>query len=562
MNEAPPTIEGFSGFRLIGRGGSALVFRARQDQLERDVALKVLRLGLSDERTRALFDVERRALGRLPKHQNIVTVFGSGFTLAGDPYLSMELCPSGSLASLVKGEGPLGVELTARCGLRVAGALAIAHRNNMVHRDVKPENVLISDQGEPVLSDFGIASLIEQDSTATEGAWSPNHVAPEVLRGTRPSEVTDLYSLGSTLFTLLVGHAPHLKQAGERLPISTILNRVVDMNWVPAIPDQLDVPRELRLVILSLLSKDPRRRITPADEVVAAFRRVEKGIDSEHRTLMLPTRHLDDLVLDNRQAADEADDATHLEKGNRSFGLLNRTSSRSARSSRDVSSRPTDADGLGVDPSNSVSFGKSAEADPQRSSAMFDVDATMIARQPGTPRVEPFATAESLQPVPASTPTSAPKMMAFLGLILVCVVGLVAFTARRNPEAVSIVTTAMPGGVVSGPINLYAPPDVSLRQIGSAVEVFWTPHANPGVSYEVEVVVGAQRVDFAETAQPPVTVKSRSFEEGSACVRVRAIDQSTRRGVDAVPVCGFRVAADSTSDTRVVSPGAPAVVAP
>jgi serine/threonine-protein kinase PknK len=283
-----PVIAGYSQLRLIGRGGSATVYRAHQERLERDVAIKVLRPASIDDRTRELFDAERRLLGQLPKHQNIVTMFDSGFSDQGDPFLVMELCPSGSVAGLVKAEGPLSLELVARVGLRVATALDFAHRRNMIHRDVKPENILISDLGEPVLSDFGIASVLDQDGTTTDRAFSPHHVAPEVLRGVTPARSGDLYALGSSIFTLLVGHAPHQQFAGERLQIHQVLLRVSDLSYPIGIPSTIDAPKELRQLVKSLLSKDPLRRTSQAIEAVEAFRQVEIDLGTDRREVPLP----------------------------------------------------------------------------------------------------------------------------------------------------------------------------------------------------------------------------------------------------------------------------------
>ncbi len=274
------------------------MYRARQQQLERDVAVKVLRSTSVDQRTKKLFDSERRLLGQLPKHQNIVTVFDSGFTDEGDPFLAMELCASGSLADALRTNGHLTLEQSVRIGLRMATALDFAHRRAMIHRDVKPENVLISDVGEPVLSDFGIASLLDQQGNNTDQAFSPHHVAPEILRGTTPATTADIYSLGSTIFTLLTGRAPHQTVIGERPPISQVLARVSDPYFPIDLPDASPAPRELRQLIRAMLVKDPNRRVAHASQVIEALRRIEADLGMVGREFPLPTSDGASLVED------------------------------------------------------------------------------------------------------------------------------------------------------------------------------------------------------------------------------------------------------------------------
>jgi serine/threonine-protein kinase PknK len=288
-------IPGYTDFRLIGSGGSAAVLRARQVQLERDVAVKVLRPGQIDDQTRRLFDAERRALGKMG-HPNIVTVFDSGYTSDGDPYLVMQLCASGALSALVKADGPLTVETASRVGLRISEALDYAHQQGMIHRDVKPENILISDRGEAILSDFGIAAVLDQDGSTSDLAMSPHHVAPELLKGAIASPSSDLYSLGSTVFYLLTGRSPHQNFIGERLSINEVLARVSDASFEPQIPVETDVPREVRNLLRSLLAKDPRRRVASAGDALSSFASAEIALGTNSRKVLLPLRTNGDVV--------------------------------------------------------------------------------------------------------------------------------------------------------------------------------------------------------------------------------------------------------------------------
>jgi serine/threonine protein kinase len=507
--EILPEIDGFSGFRPIGRGASALVFRATQDQLERDVAIKVLRPGIADDRTRALFDVERKALGRLPKHQNIVTVFDSGFTSTGDPYLAMELCSSGSLAALVRANGPLSPELAVRCGLKVAGALMLAHRLGMIHRDVKPENVLISDQGEPVLSDFGIASLLETDSTHADGTWSPHHVAPELLRGAKPSESTDVYSLGSTIFTLLVGHYPHQSFPGERIGIDGTLSRVADPTWTRTIPKGVEVPREVEALLASLLVKDARRRLVPAEEVVAAFKRVERILGSDQRTLLLPTR----------PAETQARIPTATGAGATEYTVTEHTVTGYTVTEYDdtiVAKRP----GAPMPPVSNDGNDSNDSSDGNDTGSRWESPLPRHGFVPTKRWIGGFA----------------------LGAVATIAILVVAFTTSSTAPAKKPQSSAIPGNVRPEKVlSLSAPNNITIKPLGNEAEVSWTPDADPGVQYQVEILHDGDIVDTMSAAQPPVRIKQIDLTQWIPCVRINAIDPTSSRYAPSEPVCMNRV---------------------
>ncbi len=211
-------IPGFEGEALVGEGGFARVYRARQPAFDRMVAVKVLSNVQLDERAFRQFDRERASIGSLSGHPNIVTVYEAGLTDTGVPYLAMEYLPNGSLADRVDREGPLPWAEVTHLGIRLAGALESAHQAGLLHRDVKPENVMMSPFGEPQLTDFGIARVLAAPETRTVNqAVSVAHAAPEVLNGEGFSRRSDIYALGSTLFTLLWGRPPFLRDDDELL---------------------------------------------------------------------------------------------------------------------------------------------------------------------------------------------------------------------------------------------------------------------------------------------------------------------------------------------------------
>ncbi|MDX6644801.1 MAG: eukaryotic-like serine/threonine-protein kinase [Miltoncostaeaceae bacterium] len=196
---------------MLGRGGMAAVFRARDRRLERDVALKVaLPSGGVDAATRARAAREARVLAAL-EDPRVVRVLDAGEE-AGLPYLVMELIEGTSLAERLR-TGPLEPAEAARIGAAVAGGLAAVHAQGLVHRDVKPDNVLLLADGGVRLVDFGIArqDAVSDGTTATAPGiviGTPGYIAPEVFQGVRPDARADVYALGVTLHRALAGAVP------------------------------------------------------------------------------------------------------------------------------------------------------------------------------------------------------------------------------------------------------------------------------------------------------------------------------------------------------------------
>jgi serine/threonine-protein kinase PknK len=208
---------GFERVTLIGRGGFGVVYRCAQPALDRTVAVKVLTTEV-DQENLARFLREQRVMGKLSGHPNIVGILFSGVLPGQRPYLVMPYHPSKSLQERLERDGPLPWRDAVRIGVKVAGALEAAHRRGVLHRDVKPGNILVSDYGEPELTDFGIAHVAGGFvTTAGIVTGSPAFTAPEVLKGDAPTSVSDVYSLGATLFCLITGHAAFERRHGERV---------------------------------------------------------------------------------------------------------------------------------------------------------------------------------------------------------------------------------------------------------------------------------------------------------------------------------------------------------
>src|ERR1700739_2642751 len=239
----------------IGRGGFGIVFRCTQSSLDRVVAVKFVIEGVEENRER--FVREQRAMGRLTGHPNIVGVLQVGETTSGYPYLVMQYHRRGSLEARIRRLGRLPLEEVLRVGVKMAGALETAHRREILHRDVKPANILMTNYGEPALSDFGIAHIVGGFKTAT-GTFtgSPAFTAPEVLSGDAPTPASDVYGLGATLFAALTGHAAYERRSGE--PVVAQFLRIA----TEPVPDLRvsGIPDDISAVIEKAMARDPTER--------------------------------------------------------------------------------------------------------------------------------------------------------------------------------------------------------------------------------------------------------------------------------------------------------------
>ncbi|MCA8921586.1 MAG: serine/threonine protein kinase, partial [Planctomycetes bacterium] len=241
----------------LGRGGMAVVYRAR-DAAGRDVALKVLP---RDKGAKALrrFEREVSALGQFAQHPHVVNVHAAG-EADGVAYFAMALAAHGSLTQRVSRRGAYAPEAAARLAADLAEGLIAAHSHGVLHRDLKPDNVLFNDADEAVVSDFGLArQVVDAESLTQSGNMlgSPGYMAPEQIRGDgdEQGERTDVYGLGATLYFALTGQAPF---EGEHL--AGIVHGTLEER--PAAPSTLNpaVPPDLDQLCLRCLEKDPAAR--------------------------------------------------------------------------------------------------------------------------------------------------------------------------------------------------------------------------------------------------------------------------------------------------------------
>ena len=250
----------------IGRGGMASVYQAHHPALDRDVAIKVLWESLADEPGfLERFRREARSASRL-RHPNILTVYDFGES-NGIMFMVTELLPGGSLADRLG--RPLPYTEILRVLRGIGAALDVAHADGLIHRDVKPSNILFTRDGEPVLADFGIARLIEaQESLTARGALigTPHYMAPEMAAGEEARPASDLYALGVVLYEMLVGEPPFPREtsiAVVRAHIHESPPSLTDRN--PSAPPEMDT------ILQRILAKDPSRRYRSGAALAAAF---------------------------------------------------------------------------------------------------------------------------------------------------------------------------------------------------------------------------------------------------------------------------------------------------
>jgi eukaryotic-like serine/threonine-protein kinase len=251
----------------LGSGGMGRVVVAHDRLLGRDVAIKLLS-PQAEEVARERFVREARSAARL-HHPNVVSVFDTGEE-DGQPYLVMELVRGRSLADVLYDDGPMAVDDAVAVTLGVLDGLEAAHRSGMIHRDVKPANVLLPDEGGVKLSDFGIAKAIDESDVELTAVGSlmgtPTYLAPELVGGAPPSAASDVYSVGCLLYAQLAGKPPF--HEGEPLTVAYAHRN----EPVPPITDaRPDLPPEVVTVVERALEKDPAVRYSSAGAMRTAL---------------------------------------------------------------------------------------------------------------------------------------------------------------------------------------------------------------------------------------------------------------------------------------------------
>ncbi|QDZ16563.1 serine/threonine-protein kinase [Humibacter ginsenosidimutans] len=271
LPSAPPNLPGFTYVRALGAGGFADVFLYEQNMPRRQVAVKVLLAEVVTPSVRSMFQIEANLMAQLSAHPAVLTVYQASVAADGRPYIVMELC-SPQLGQRYRVE-PLSVPEALSVGIRIAGAVETAHRAGMLHRDVKPSNILTTAYGHPVLSDFGIAATVGDAELADAVGMSVPWSAPEVLADdTSGTVASEVWSLGATIYSLIAGRSP-FEVVGTDNTTAQLIGRIQRAKPQPI--DRADVPPRLEAVLGRTMAKKPEARQQSVIELIRDLQSIE-----------------------------------------------------------------------------------------------------------------------------------------------------------------------------------------------------------------------------------------------------------------------------------------------
>jgi serine/threonine protein kinase len=269
--QAPPELPGYQFLQHLGTGGNSQVYLYEQALPKRKVAVKVLNESGLTETARRRFTAEANVTAGLT-HRHIVQVFEANVTADGRPYLVMPYYPQPNLSVRAR-RAHFSVAEVLRIGVQIGSAVETSHRNDVLHRDIKPQNILTDQYGEPALTDFGIATTKGGDGP--EGLsvpWSP----PEILYGTTAGdERSDVYSLGATLWHLLVGRSPFEQPGGDNAAFA-LMGRI--KSDPPPRTGRADVPESLERLLRQAMAKDPDARPQTALDLIRGLQVIEQEL--------------------------------------------------------------------------------------------------------------------------------------------------------------------------------------------------------------------------------------------------------------------------------------------
>lgn len=270
QRKASVEIPGFEMLARVGVGGMGVVFRARQTSLDREVAIKVLSRKLSRNHDLIQrFISEAHASGELT-HANVVHVHDVGYH-EGNYYICMEYVSGGNLSELLRTPGRLEQDHAIRIAMDVARGLEYAERKSIVHCDIKPENIMLTETGMAKIADLGISRRLDSiQPTSQHVQGSPHYMAPEQAQGKEIDHRVDLYALGCTMFRMLAGCTPYSGSSPKEIMHKQVFEDAPDLRGINP-----DVPEALAKVVEKLMAKDPDKRYRSATELLKALEKVQ-----------------------------------------------------------------------------------------------------------------------------------------------------------------------------------------------------------------------------------------------------------------------------------------------
>ncbi|MBC9955942.1 serine/threonine-protein kinase [Yimella sp. cx-51] len=521
---SPPRIDGFRFVELLGMGGFADVFKYEQLGLGRPVGVKVLFRGLGDS-GQAAFEAEASLMAQLSNHPSIVSIYAASAAADGRPYLVMEYCPPPGLDKRIRRK-PMAVAKAIEIVIQVSGAVETAHRLGILHRDVKPANILFTEFGRPALTDFGISVSTAPGSTAAGGSGASVPWAPpeQQVDGAVVGREADVYSLAATLWTMLVGRSPFEVDGGPN--DAWEMSQRVRSNPVPVV-GRPDVPESLERLLRTAMAKDPAQRYGTALEFARALQSVQADLHLPMTAIDIRDERLPDDVVE------EEDDG-----GTRVSGYVaidpdgSPTSSTWSRrtGNRDHTGRTAGTTGSSIDGHRILQHGRGA----------IDAVEPVVFTAPALPSEEHAQPVDLQVPQPVTSAGSrSAKPLVAVGASALLIAGAVAgylalkddggaATTAQSSTSEAAVPVDPLGGVVAAPTSLTG------KLAGKVATFTWrNPEPKPGDTYLYRVIDPSKAEQLLTTSDTTVTV---STLPGRTCLEVKVL-RTSGKASDAVTKC-------------------------
>ena len=323
----PERIGNFKILQIVGMGGMGVVYKAMQEPINRIVALKVLppQLSLNDELSKR-FDIEAKAISCL-QHQNIVSLYEAGAD-KGYRYFAMQFVDGENLSARIQVKKPLPSLEVIDIAKQICRGLRYAHAQNVIHRDIKPQNILIDKENVARLSDFGIAKIFSSSGITMTGVTvgTPEYMSPEQAEGEEVDAKTDIYSLGIVIYEMLTKRPPFLANN----PVATAYKHVHEIPIPPSVKRR-DTPKRLELIVLRALKKDKNERYASIDEMLEHLDSVDTSELVDRTTVSFAAQkdlHDDhqeaDKISDKRITDRRSGDRRHLRRQPNKFFLFDK----------------------------------------------------------------------------------------------------------------------------------------------------------------------------------------------------------------------------------------------